>query len=131
MRKFYLLVSLVVLGVVIFASGKPTDISATIKENIMSMPKQPLSSKEVEAILWMREEEKLARDVYITLYEIWKLPIFINISKSEQTHTDAVKALIEKYGLSDPVKSNKVGEFSNKEIKKLYDQLVEQVKNLS
>ena len=49
---------------------------------------------------FMREEEKLAHDVYVTLYAQWGLPIFQNISQSEQTHTDAVKTLIDRYGLS-------------------------------
>lgn len=51
----------------------------------------------------MREEEKLARDVYLELYETWDLPVFYNIAQSEQTHMGAVKTLIEKYNLKDPI----------------------------
>ena len=43
----------------------------------------------------MREEEKLARDVYLTLYDIWGTPAFNNIASSEQTHMDAVLMLID------------------------------------
>ncbi len=49
-----------------------------------------LTEQEKEDILHTREEEKLARDVYLTLYNKWKLRIFQNIAKSEQTHMDAV-----------------------------------------
>jgi hypothetical protein len=82
-----------------------------------------LSAVEAEALQYMREEEKLAHDVYITLYEQWGLPVFQNISQSEQTHTEAVKALLERYGVADPA-SETVGIFSNPELLALYTELV-------
>ncbi|NPA86902.1 MAG: DUF2202 domain-containing protein [Candidatus Diapherotrites archaeon] len=85
----------------------------------------PLTETEKEAILWMREEEKLARDVYLTLYEQWGQRIFLNIARSEEEHMAAVKRLIDVYGLEDPV-INEVGKFSNPELQQLYDQLVAQ-----
>jgi hypothetical protein len=71
----------------------------------------------------MREEEKLARDVYLTLYEQWGLPVFQNIANSEQTHMEAIKTLIDRYGLDDPVTGNDVGEFSDPTLQSLYDEL--------
>ena len=65
--------------------------------------KTELTDAEVAGILFMREEEKLARDVYLYLYEIHPLRPFLNISKSEQAHMDAIKYLIDTYGLEDPV----------------------------
>jgi len=56
----------------------------------------------------MREEEKLARDVYLTLYETWGQKIFSNIASSEQTHTDAVKTLLSAYKIEDPVTDDSV-----------------------
>ena len=50
----------------------------------------------------MREEEKVARDVYLEFYEIYGNVIFKNIADSEQKHMDAVLALIVGYGLDDP-----------------------------
>ncbi len=54
-----------------------------------------LSEAEKEALIFMREEEKLARDVYLAMYELWGMPIFKNISRSEQSHTEAVKTLLD------------------------------------
>jgi len=85
-----------------------------------------LSAEEVDGLLWMREEEKLAHDVYVTLYEKWNLPIFQNISQSELTHTDAVKSLLDRYSLADPAVGKDVGVFVNPTLQGLYDQLVEQ-----
>ncbi len=72
----------------------------------------------------MREEGKLARDVYLALYEIWSSQVFSNISDSEQTHMEAVKSLIDKYGLKDPIVENERGVFSNSKLKEFYDSLV-------
>jgi hypothetical protein len=82
-----------------------------------------LSAEEVEGILYMREEEKLARDVYLTLYEQWGLPVFQNIANSEQAHMDALKTLIDRYSLDDPTAGKDIGEFSDATLQSLYDQL--------
>jgi len=96
-----------------------------IYKNINALPKQPISEEEKEGLIEMREEEKLARDVYLTLYNKWKLQIFKNIAKSEQTHTDSVKYLLDRYGIEDPVKSDEIGKFSNPKFEQLYKDLVE------
>jgi hypothetical protein len=82
-----------------------------------------LSAAEAEALLYMREEEKLAHDVYSAFYEQWGQAIFQNISQSEQTHTEAVKALLERYGLADPASAT-AGVFTNPELQALYTDLV-------
>ncbi len=74
----------------------------------------------------MREEEKLARDVYLTLYDVWGLDIFWQIAGSEQTHMDAVGGLIDRYGLDDPADGQGIGMFTDPALQALYDQLVEQ-----
>ena len=83
-----------------------------------------LTEAEEQHILYMREEEKLARDVYLTLYELWDAEIFANISESEQRHMDAMKNLITRYGLVDPVVDDAVGMFTNPDFAGLYDELV-------
>lgn len=79
-----------------------------------------------EGMLLMIEEEKLARDVYLTLYNIHGLRTFSNIARAEQKHMDAVAYLLEVNNVTDPVKDSDVGVFTNKEIAALYNQLVEQ-----
>jgi hypothetical protein len=84
------------------------------------------TTAEIDGIMLMREEEKLARDVYLTLYDVWNQPIFKNIAKAEQTHMDAVAGLIKDFKLSDPVADNKRGEFTNQELQQHYDTMVAQ-----
>jgi hypothetical protein len=83
-----------------------------------------LTVEEIEHITYMREEEKLARDVYLYLDRIYQAPIFGNISESEQRHMDALARLIDKYGLEDPVIDDTEGVFTNPAFTELYDYLV-------
>ena len=83
-----------------------------------------LSQEEINDLIFMREEEKLARDVYLTLSEKYNLPVFENIAQAEQTHMDAIKGLLGKYNIEDPIKTDEIGVFSNSELQNLYNQLV-------
>jgi len=83
-----------------------------------------LSMVEAEDLTYMREEEKLARDVYLTLYERWGIQAFSNIAASEQRHMDSLGRLIERYGLVDPILRDQVGSFQNNELSSLYAELV-------
>lgn len=100
--------------------------AANLQAQITSLPTEPLNSAELTSLSFMREEEKLARDVYITLYNKWGVNIFTNISNSEQTHMDAILMLLSKYSLADPVSNNAVGVFNNVTLQNLYNKLVAQ-----
>lgn len=93
---------------------------------ISNYPVEELSQEETDSLIYMREEEKLARDVYLALYDIYGQQIFYNIAQSEQTHTEAIKLLLEKYDLEDPVSVDERGVFENQELQALYNSLVEQ-----
>ncbi len=85
---------------------------------------EELNAEEIAGVLYMREEEKLARDVYLELYEQWGLSLFQNIASSEQTHMDAIGTLIDAYGLDDPADGNDIGEFTDPTLQSLYADLV-------
>ena len=85
---------------------------------------QALTADEVEKLTFLREEEKLARDVYLYLLKVWELRIFENIAASEQRHMDAVENLLLKYGLEDPAAGKGEGEFTNPDLKDLYESLI-------
>lgn len=84
-----------------------------------------LTGEEIESLLFMREEEKVARDVYLTLFEQWSHPVFANIAKSEQKHMDAMAKLLEQYQLDDPMVDDSIGSFVNMELAEMYVDLVE------
>ena len=83
----------------------------------------PLSTAEVDTLKWMREEEKLARDIYSALSLYYPDNVFKNIAASEQKHFDAIGDKLVLYGIADPA-SPEAGVFSNEELQDLYDVLL-------
>lgn len=92
----------------VFAQGQP--------------PSAELSEDEIAALILMREEEKLARDVYKVMYETWGAQVFANVQVSEQTHFDQMGILLERYDLPDPALD--YGLFSDHHLQELYDLLI-------
>ncbi|OQK17829.1 hypothetical protein AU255_08190 [Methyloprofundus sedimenti] len=84
-----------------------------------------LAQPEIDVLKFMREEEKLARDVYQVFFENTSATVFNNISQSEQKHMDQVKLFLDAYEIEDPAKTNE-GEFTDLSLQALYDQLLEQ-----
>jgi len=99
---------------------------ATVSDTISAMPYQDLSDAERASLEYMIQEEKLARDVYLTLYEKWGSTVFSNIAQSEQNHVDTVKALLDKYGIPNPLPSDEIGAYRDEAFVSLYQQLVEE-----
>lgn len=91
---------------------------------VLDIPASDLSSDEAAALLFMREEEKLARDVYNALFATWGIQSFSNIASSEQMHMDEIKVLLDRYALTDPALG--AGQFTNPDLQALYTQLVTQ-----
>lgn len=104
------------------ASDMAVSASHTVKQ---AKQNQPLSDEEVSSLTFMREEEKLARDVYRVMFDEWENPIFYNISQSEQQHMDTMKSLLDKYGLADPVIDDSTGAFVDHELDELYTTLID------
>jgi hypothetical protein len=90
---------------------------------INNFPNESLSKAEKDSLLFMLEEEKLAHDVYISIYKKWNLQVFHNISRAEQTHMDIVKTLLHKYNIKYSI-SEDLGSFNNKELESLYNKLI-------
>lgn len=82
-----------------------------------------LGAEEAAKLQWLREEEKLARDVYLALYNVWQSREFANIAASEQRHFDAMGNRLAQFGLSDPALSAQ-GRFSTPDLQALHDSLV-------
>src|SRR5690606_14496265 len=83
-----------------------------------------LDDAEIAALKFMREEEKLAHDVYVTMFNTWGAQVLANNSASETEHIEAVLGQIEMYGVEDPAEDNPVGVFEDPYLQALYDKLV-------
>ena len=110
--------------------GTPVEESAqllSVQEDMTGKKNQPgttvsLTQTEIDALRFMREEEKLARDVYLALEEKWGLAVFSNIAESELRHMDKVLYLLGKYDLQDPALGP--GYFTDEVLQDLYDELI-------
>lgn len=116
-----------VLGTLLFSllslgSCKKEIVEPVIENPLIEIPLEELTNAEMDDLLFLREEEKLAHDVYLYAYEQYNVMIFQNISNSEQTHMDSVLVTLNKYGIADPA-SEVRGEFSNQTLQDLYLQL--------
>ncbi len=118
-------------------SAAPTHTSPTASAAPCPGVVSPLTQDEIDEALFMREEEKLARDVYDELAAYWLaqagtvpvVSIADNISDSEQQHMDSMKAVLDCYGLPDPVDAAETpGVFIAPELGQLYATLVAQGK---
>jgi hypothetical protein len=94
-----------------------------LESAIINAPTEDLSDTEKEGLLHMREEEKLARDVYLHFYYKYGIRIFSNIARAESNHMSAIKTLLDKYELEDPIIDDTRGVFQNKDLAKLYTDL--------
>ena len=97
-------------------------VSCSKDETIETIATTELTPQEIADLSVLREEEKLARDVYLYDYDTHGLTIFNNISQSEQTHMDKVLTLLDAYGLEDSAHPDR-GVFNNPELSELYESL--------
>ena len=117
-----------VISIAAVAVGATTDDATSSSSSAVAIEPsaESLTDVEVQGIMFMREEEKLAYDVYTTFAEMYGQPIFSNIASAEAQHMSAVLGLIEAYDLDDPVDDSPVGTFANQELQDLYDDLIKQ-----
>ena len=103
----------------------PTKQERIANPNEDALQVRQLEQYQEDIIYGIYEEEKVARDVYITLGDMYpEENTFANIQLSEQTHMDAVRNLCVKYGISIPDVDQDVGEFNLKGMEGLYDSFV-------
>lgn len=134
MKTKQLLLQIAILAIVLVFSAcsdsqKNDDLTfsdnteeASLKNSaVLSVP--TLTDVDSMGIIFMREEEKLARDAYLSLYAKYEHQIFDNISQSEQVHTDAILKLLNYYELQDPF-IDIIGEFADPSLDALFDELM-------
>jgi hypothetical protein len=111
---------------VVMGQVNMTTSLAAINQTVINLPTEPLDDAEKARILFIREEEKLAYDVYQTMFDIYGVNVFQNIPNSELSHMEAMLTIIKKYNLTDPMETTARGIYANPVLQSLYTQLVSQ-----
>ena len=129
------ILGLVLLAFVLFGCNANTDVVSPESDLSKSSNSElinfdggvyPITQEEIDGLIHMRIEEKLARDVYTVLGTAYNSQVFLNIKLSEQAHMNAVKRMLNKYNIPDPLTSDEVGVFPDPTFQSLYDQLIAQ-----
>lgn len=105
-----------------------TDVSKTGVYDLTSSNEATygITQEEIDGLIHMRIEEKIARDAYTVLGTTYNEQVFLNIKLSEQSHMDAVKRMLDKYNIPDPLTTDEVGVFPDAAFQSLYDQYIAQ-----
>jgi hypothetical protein len=101
--------------------GGPRGVNARPPLCLVQDP-APLGDEEERALVQMRQDEKLARDVYLALFDTWEHPVFL-IHRAEQRHMDALARSIMRYDLDDPVVDDTPGVLTDPVFADLYEEL--------
>lgn len=115
----------VLLNGVAIAQNNSKQKGQGMQQTLQNMPVQTLSQAEKDSLRYMREEEKLAHDVYAVLAKQWgkQTQVFNRISASEARHISAVGRLLQRHNVADPMQNSVQGRFENAKLQKLYDEL--------
>jgi hypothetical protein len=85
-----------------------------------------LGADTLDFLRYLREEVKLARDVYSALSDIWGMPVFENTAKSKQSLMNAVSCFLTPYGFDAPTED--AGKFVDSDLQELYSYLIDRGK---
>jgi hypothetical protein len=80
----------------------------------------------LDALRYIREEVKLARDLYKALAGIWQLDVFKKAVNSKQSLMDAVSYLLKQHGIDEPEEA--ACKYANADLRELYSYLIDQGK---
>jgi len=83
-----------------------------------------LTQKEAKSLNYMYQEEKLAKDVYYELGEMYPNVRVFHIYNAEVMHERSVVNVMRHYNIPLPIRGNEVGKFTNPELQKLYNELI-------
>ena len=84
----------------------------------------PLNTNEIAGLKYMREEEELARDLYMTIFNNKGLTVFQTIStNSETVHAQKMLDLLNTYGEADP-STGIANTYTDPALQTLSDQLI-------
>lgn len=94
-----------------------------LERYIRTLPLQTIDAAERADLEAMRQEEKVARDVYLVLHMVWGSQVFANIAASEQSHMDLVKLVLDRYRIADPLPNEDLGVYRDASFYALFEGL--------
>jgi hypothetical protein len=117
MKTRFILASAMIIALFTSSCSNNDDTHTNNATNLQS-----ITEEEKAGLLFMLEEEKLARDTYIYMNNLWGLNQFNNIKNSEQSHMDAIITILDQNNVAYTILPE--GQFSYQNLQDYYDQFV-------
>lgn len=134
-RDYLLLAGIIAIVLLGYLAGPPTRNAVTVDGNgttaldpavverlVDDMPRGALSQVERDHLARTRTDEAVAHDVLRRLAAGHGLPLLEDLAGAEATHGSVTAALLEKYGIADPVTAER-GRFTDPRAQDRYDTL--------
>lgn len=96
----------------------------TAADPLAGLVQGSLTADQKAKLAGMADEEKLAHDVYVALAASTKDARFTRIAAAESWHLTMVRALLTRYGISDPTVGRADGSFASAQVQQQYRDLV-------
>ena len=107
-----------------YQTDEAQETSENTGENSHTNNQEQLTQEEISGLLFMREEEELARDLYLDIYDATALNVFRNISNNAETrHAEAIRILLDTYNLDDPSTGSR-NTYTDPDLQALYTDLL-------
>jgi hypothetical protein len=119
MMKKILLIALMVVFSFAIKNTSP------LEKELLYSPKVPITPKEKDELIKLKDGEKFAKDVYMEFYNKFRLPLFYDISKVEKWHMHLITILLYKYDVFDPVNEigSQIGKYYSNRLMKLFKKI--------
>ena len=95
-----------------------------VTDPLAGLPKGTLATGQKQSLAGMAEEEKLAHDVYVALAATGGDARFTRIAAAETRHLTEVRALLTRYGITDPTAGKADGVFATASVQQQFTDLV-------
>ena len=85
-----------------------------------------ITQSDRDALIYNMQEEKVANNFYTAMQNLYGINVFENISKSETMHMKHVKALLDNFGIDNPVsgKYEVAGSFMDAGLERMYNDMI-------
>ncbi len=93
------------------------------KKDIQSLPHEEIDNNELDSLQYVIEMQEFSKDIFNRFYQLWRLPLFVNLSHDSQQSIDQLNILLKKYDLSVNLKK-KEGHYFNDHFNKLYNNFI-------
>ncbi len=125
MRKHCLLGILIIFCLLVFpfVSCSFSGQEALTKQDIEDLPHEEIDNNELNSLQYIVEMQKFSKDIFARFYQLWRLPLFVNLSQDTQQAMDLLSIVLKKYDLSVNIKK-KEGVYFNKDFNKLYNNFI-------